>query len=79
MSKINPLFFALGIPVVVIVILVAIVVPRMGGGGRFADLTPFPSRPIVVTGPRSKATATASNARLNSSSPSSRAAAASSP
>lgn len=40
MSKINPLFFALGIPVVVIVILVAIVVPRMGGG-RFADLTPF--------------------------------------
>ena len=41
MSKINPLFFALGIPVVVIVILVAIVVPRMGGGGRFADLTPF--------------------------------------
>jgi len=27
MSKINPLFFALGIPVVVIVILVAIVVP----------------------------------------------------
>ena len=41
MSKINPLFFALCIPVVVIVILVAIVVPRMGGGGRFADLTPF--------------------------------------
>ena len=24
-----------------IVILVAIVVPRMGGGGKFADLTPF--------------------------------------
>ena len=41
MSKINPLFFALGIPVVVIVILVAVVVPRMGGGGKFADLTPF--------------------------------------
>ena len=41
MSKINPLFFALGIPVIVIVILVAIVVPRMGGGGKFADLTPF--------------------------------------
>ena len=41
MSKINPLFFALGIPVVVIVILVAIVVPRMGGGGKFAELTPF--------------------------------------
>jgi hypothetical protein len=41
MSKINPLFFALGIPVVVIVVLVAIVVPRMGGGGKFADLTPF--------------------------------------
>ncbi|GBL24880.1 hypothetical protein EMGBS6_16650 [Opitutia bacterium] len=41
MSKINPLFFALGIPVVVIVILVAIVAPRMGGGGNFADLTPF--------------------------------------
>ena len=41
MSKINPLFFALGIPVVVIVILVAIVAPRMGGGGKFADLTPF--------------------------------------
>jgi hypothetical protein len=41
MSKINPLLFALGIPVVVIVILVAIVVPRMGGGGKFADLTPF--------------------------------------
>jgi len=35
MSKINPLFFALGIPVV------AIVAPRMGGGGKFADLTPF--------------------------------------
>jgi hypothetical protein len=41
MSKINPLFFALGIPVLVIVILVAIVVPRMGGGGKFADLTAF--------------------------------------
>ena len=41
MSKINPLFFALGIPVVVIVILVAIVAPRMGGGGKFGDLTPF--------------------------------------
>ena len=41
MSKINPLIFALGIPVVVIVILVAIVAPRMGGGGKFADLTPF--------------------------------------
>jgi len=41
MSKINPLFFALGIPVVVIVILVAIVAQRMGGGGKFADLTPF--------------------------------------
>jgi hypothetical protein len=41
MSKINPLFFALGIPVVVIVILVAIVAPRMGGGGKFAELTPF--------------------------------------
>ena len=41
MSKINPLFFALGIPVVVIVSLVAIVAPRMGGGGKFADLTPF--------------------------------------
>lgn len=43
MSKINPLFFALGIPVVVIFILVAVVVPRMGGGGKFADLTPFSS------------------------------------
>ena len=41
MSKINPLYFALGIPVVVIVILVALVAPRMGGGGKFADLTPF--------------------------------------
>ena len=41
MSKINPLFFALGIPVVVIVVLLAIVVPRMGGGGRFADLRPL--------------------------------------
>jgi hypothetical protein len=41
MSKLNPLFFALGIPVVVIVILVAIVAPRLGGGGKFADLTPF--------------------------------------
>ena len=41
MSKINPLFFALGIPVVVIVILVAIIAPRMGGGGKFAELTPF--------------------------------------
>jgi hypothetical protein len=41
MSKINPLIFALGIPVVVILVLVAIVVPRMGGGGRFADLTPL--------------------------------------
>lgn len=41
MSKINPLFFALGIPVVVIVILVAIVVPRMGGGGDFGNLTRF--------------------------------------
>ena len=41
MSKINPLFFALGIPVVVIFILIAVVVPRMGGGGKFADLTPF--------------------------------------
>jgi hypothetical protein len=41
MSKINPLVFALGIPVVVIAVLVAIVVPRMGGGGRFAELTPL--------------------------------------
>ena len=41
MSKINPLFFALGIPVVVIVLLVAIVLPRMNGGGKFGDLTPF--------------------------------------
>lgn len=41
MSKINPLFFALGGPVVVIVILVAIIAPRMGGGGKFAELTPF--------------------------------------
>ncbi len=41
MSKFNPLFFALGIPVVVIVVLLAIVVPRMGGGGRFAELTPL--------------------------------------
>jgi hypothetical protein len=40
MSKINPLFFALGVPAVVIVILVAIVVPRMGGGS-FAELTPL--------------------------------------
>lgn len=41
MSKINPLVFALGIPVVVIVILLAVVVPRMAGGGKFADLSPF--------------------------------------
>lgn len=41
MSKINPLFFALGIPVLVIVILLAIVLPRMAGGGKFADLSPF--------------------------------------
>jgi len=41
MSKINPLFFALGIPVVVIVILVVLVAPRMSGGGKFADLTPL--------------------------------------
>jgi hypothetical protein len=41
MSKINPLFFALGIPVVVIVILLAVVLPRMAGGGKFADLSPF--------------------------------------
>jgi hypothetical protein len=41
MSKIPPLFFALGIPVVVIVILVAIIAPRMGGGGKFAEYTPF--------------------------------------
>jgi hypothetical protein len=38
MSKINPLFFALGIPVVVIIILLAIVIPR---GGKYADLSPF--------------------------------------
>lgn len=41
MAKINPLFFALGIPVVVIVLLLAIVLPRMAGGGKFADLSPF--------------------------------------
>lgn len=41
MSKINPLFFALGIPVLVIVVLLAIVVPRFAGGGKFTDLSPF--------------------------------------
>ncbi len=41
MSKINPLFFALGIPVVVIVILLVVVAQRMGGGGRFGDLSPL--------------------------------------
>jgi hypothetical protein len=41
MSKINPMFFALGIPVIVIVLLLAIVLPRMAGGGKFADLSPF--------------------------------------
>jgi len=41
MSKINPLFFALGIPVAVIVILLVVVAQRMGGGGRFGDLSPL--------------------------------------
>ncbi len=41
MPKINPLFFALGIPVVVIFILMAIVLPRMAGGGKFASLSAF--------------------------------------
>jgi len=41
MSKINPLFFALGIPVVVIAILLFVVAHRMGGGGRFGDLSPL--------------------------------------
>jgi len=41
MSKINPLFFALGIPVVVILVLVVFLAQRMGGGGKFAELTPF--------------------------------------
>jgi hypothetical protein len=41
MSKINPLFFALGIPVVVIAILLFVVAQRMGGGGRFGDLSPL--------------------------------------
>ena len=41
MSKINPLFFALGIPVLVIVVLLAIVLPRLAGGGQFGDLSPF--------------------------------------
>lgn len=79
MSKINPLFFALGIPVVVIVILVAIVAPRMGGGGKFAELTPFPSTLTVRIGPRSRETPTDSTAKLSSSLPSSKAADACSP
>jgi hypothetical protein len=41
MSKVNPLFFALGIPVLVIVVLMAIVIPRFAGGGKFTDLSPF--------------------------------------
>jgi hypothetical protein len=41
MSKIPPIFYALGIPVVVIVILLAVVLPRLAGGGKFADLSAF--------------------------------------
>lgn len=41
MSKIPPIYFALGIPVIVILILLALVVPRMGGGGKFSELTPL--------------------------------------
>lgn len=40
MSKIPPIFCALGIPVVVIVILLAVVLPRLAGG-QFADLSAF--------------------------------------
>lgn len=40
MSKIPPIFYALGIPVVVIVILLAVVLPRLAGG-QFADLSAF--------------------------------------
>ncbi len=41
MSKVPPIFYALGIPVVVIMILLAVVLPRLAGGGKFADLSPF--------------------------------------
>lgn len=41
MPKVPPIFYALGIPVVVIIILLAVVLPRLTGGGRFADLSPF--------------------------------------
>ncbi|MBJ7494170.1 MAG: hypothetical protein JHC77_03995 [Opitutales bacterium] len=40
MSKIPPIFYALGIPVVVIVILLAVVLPRLAGG-QFSDLSAF--------------------------------------
>ena len=40
MSKVPPIFYALGIPVVVIVILLAVVLPRLAGG-QFADLSAF--------------------------------------
>jgi hypothetical protein len=40
MSKIPPIFYALGIPVVVIVILLAVVLPRLAGG-QFADMSAF--------------------------------------
>ena len=41
MSKVPPIFYALGIPVIVIVILLAVVLPRLAGGGNFSDLHPF--------------------------------------
>lgn len=41
MSKIPPIFFALGIPVVVIAILLVVVLPRLTVGGKFADLNAF--------------------------------------
>jgi len=40
MSKIPPIFYALGIPVVVIVILLAVVLPRLAGG-QFSDMSAF--------------------------------------
>ena len=40
MSKIPPIFYALGIPVVVMVILLAVVLPRLAGG-QFSDLSAF--------------------------------------
>ena len=40
MSKVPPIFYALGIPVVVIVILLAVVLPRLAGG-QFADMSAF--------------------------------------